>query len=280
MNTFHKTVVTGSLFFIGLGVPATAIAASGCNNGYLLGHYNAQSSNANVVNLLALLAASDGSTPAKIPAGFVNNPSSLAGQTAALGRYYLDGAGNILGTATAGNPFLGTYSVSSDCTAKLTFKSGRTFNAVVAGQGLDVFYVGTDANGIGVTGKLQRSANYCINSNSSQSFAFQYYGAVQNTTSVQPYAAIGTLVTDGAGNFSINEWISTGKSAQQLIGGGTYSISTNCSVSLTFKGAAATNSLRPASVSFLIPQYSNDNTGLIEVEPATGQVLTGTVIAQ
>jgi hypothetical protein len=274
MTTFQKTIVTGSMLLLGLGIPGTALAANGCNNGYLLGHYNAQSSSLNVVTLAASLNNTDLS---KAPSGFSNNASSLSGKTPALGRYYLDGNGNILGTATAGNPVIGTYSVSNDCTAKLTFKNGRTFNGVVAGQGQELLYVGTDANGIGITGRLDRSANYCISSQSG-SFAFQYYGGAQASGVVQPYATVGTLVIDGSGNFKVNAWTSANGAAQQFTGGGTYSISTNCSLSLTFKGDSAKSA--PAAVNVLLPQNGSDSTGVLEVEPVAGLVLTGTLIPQ
>src|SRR5947207_1400241 len=152
MTLYRNGLVVKGLIICGLASPAAWSAASGCVNGELLGVYNAQISNINLQSVLQAVKAT--STPAaatvtpKAP-GFGGNDNSLSGNLPALGRYYFDGAGNIIGVATgkvAFNLALGKYTVNTDCTGKITLASGAAYDIVLANGGKELTYVRTDAD--------------------------------------------------------------------------------------------------------------------------------------
>jgi len=62
MTASHKLFSVGALLACGLGVPRATFAVSGCNNGYLMGTYNAQVENANFLTVLQTLNGAAGST--------------------------------------------------------------------------------------------------------------------------------------------------------------------------------------------------------------------------
>src|SRR5690349_5001934 len=103
MNARHWGFAVKGLFVFGLAVPVAWSANSGCVTGQLLGIYDAQFSNVNTQSILRSLHATPApaSTAAPSPkVGFAGNDNSLSGNLPALGRYYFDGAGNIIGVST------------------------------------------------------------------------------------------------------------------------------------------------------------------------------------
>src|SRR5215472_8373566 len=183
MITRRKLGISVSLLLVSL--PQLPAALSGCNNGYLLGTYNAQVSN---LNLQSLLQAANGSAPAVTPpatsppavVGFGSNPRSLSGSMPGASRFFFDGNGNIVGqTAITGggttSTAVGTYSVALDCTATMTLSGGATFDAVVAGAGSTVLFLETDSSGNASIGSLRRSAS-CVSLSYPQSFGFSFSG--------------------------------------------------------------------------------------------------------
>jgi hypothetical protein len=181
--------------------PQLSAGVAGCNNGYLLGNYNAQVSNLNLQNTLQVL---NGNGAAVTPAtgsgttvvGFSNNPRSLAGAALGSSRFYFDGAGTIVGLATPSGGTVavptqaGTYSVGTDCTATITLNGGASFDAVVADQGHSVLFVETDSSNVGAVGTLQRASS-CVSFSYPQSFAFTFFGAT-------PVSASGTSGSGGS----------------------------------------------------------------------------------
>src|SRR5205085_11247664 len=139
MSVGQNTFLLGGLLVCGLGLPQASFGISGCNNGYLMGTYNADITSLNFQRVLQSLnstsaggtsgasgtsgtsgtsgssgaigaVGSSGSTGAIASSGAAGaagaigglggTTSSLAGNTPGLGRFYFDGAGNIVGMQT------------------------------------------------------------------------------------------------------------------------------------------------------------------------------------
>jgi hypothetical protein len=205
-------------------VPQLSAAVAGCNNGYLLGNYNAEITNLNLQNTLQTLngtggtvtpagtgstgvsAVSTGSTSGSTGSaatkvvGFANNPASLTGAVQGSSRFYFDGAGTIVGLATpaGGNTAVptavGKYSVDTTCRATISFNSGANFDAVLADSGRTVVFLETDSSNLGLQGVLQRASS-CVSLSYPQSFAFSFAGASAASTS-------GTSGSGGTGGTS------------------------------------------------------------------------------
>src|SRR5262249_35125764 len=161
---------------------------------------------------------------------------------------------------------IGTYSVNNDCSATMSLKTGEAFNAVVAGNGATVLFVETDAKG-GAVGELDRATNACISSASGapQSFAFNAFGAQPATGGkLSPASsAVGSVTLDGAGGFTLAEWVFTNGAVTKVTAAGTYSLNTNCSLSVTTTSSSPANSaLLPVSVKGLLVSGSS---GLVSI---------------
>ena len=279
-----------------LGAAAPAFAIDGCTNQNIMGTYNAQITSAALTNVVNTLNASAGSTASVMPGGFGNNPASISGSAPALSRFYFDGSGNVLGGSSIGNGIFvqaGVYSVATNCTAAITLNTGQHYNAVVVSGGNQVLVLQSDIGSNGVTGTLVRSDNTCNAPQYPTSFGFSYYGASAQTAAsgaaaatLSPYSAIGTLSLDGAGNFTMIEYVVNGSlSSQAFSASGTYSVNNNCSLSLSFAAPAAGASgvlTPPAAFSALIGTTPGSSTfnGLITVQPTSGVMLPGVVISQ
>jgi|SRR5579872_4523245 len=250
-------------------------------------------------------------------------PGSLSSKTPYAGRYYFDGNGNVVGmqaTAAAGvppNAIVGTYAVDTNCNAKISLNGGRSFNAVITNQGQTVLFLESDASGIGAVGTMERSAGFCSSTNFPQSFGFALSGASKVTaastsdgggmsggtssggtaaataTQFAPYALVGTISLDGNGGFTMTSWSTStsGKAAvSQANRSGSYTIATDCSISLSFNTSSSGGSTGSVSAPLtffngLLPSASNGNsnmaaTGLITVQAGDGVALTGVVIPQ
>jgi hypothetical protein len=198
---------TRKIFGIGFtlmlcAAPQLSAAVQGCNNGYLLGNYNAEVTN---LNLQFTLQALNGTGSAVTPSGtsggtvtpgstgsstgtsgsavigFSNNPHSLSGTIPGASRFYFDGAGTIVGVSSAsgGSTFtsaVGSYTVNIDCTASMSLTGGATFDAVVADSGKQLVFVETDSANLGSVGTLSRASS-CVGLSYPQSYAFSFFGA-------------------------------------------------------------------------------------------------------
>jgi hypothetical protein len=285
----HDLALKG-LIICGLASPGALVAASGCVNGQLLGLYNAELVNANTQHLLqsanSTATAQTANPPAKA-AGFAANDNSLNGNTPALGRYYFDASGNIVGLSTGKTQFnlaVGKYTVNTDCTGKITLSSGAAYDLVVSNGGRTVTYLRTDADGGGNVGVLQR-AGTCLSLNYPNGFTFAVAGGSKQTdstgaTTLAPYSMVGVLNVNGNGSFNLSESIYKTGGVVRSTAQGTYSVGADCSVTLKFSTTAGANSSNFAAPSSFRVLMTNSSAGLLAIQPDSDTTLTGTLSAQ
>ncbi|HJZ97508.1 MAG TPA: hypothetical protein VKE70_13455 [Candidatus Solibacter sp.] len=286
--------------------PQLAAAVAGCNNGYLVGYYNAEVTNLNLQNTLQSLNNPGGSTvtpaggtatPAVI--GFGSNPRSISGALPGASRFFFDGAGMIVGVSTASNGSTfssqaGSYTVNTDCTATLSLNGGATFDAVLADSGKQIVFVETDSSAMGAVGRLQKASS-CVNLNYPQNYAFSFSGAAAMTgaatsggatgstpaaTTFGAFSEIGTFSTDGNGNFSLSQTTIANGTVTRSKGGGTYTIGADCSLKLSFSSSfpgTTANFKAPSSLNALSSDFSG---GVLVQQNDANTVVTGTFIVQ
>ncbi len=257
-------------------------AASGCNTGQLFGTYNVEVGSIGFQGAITLPPTT---TTAPV-IGFANNPNSLSGKIAGLGRYYFDGTGNIIGVTAASSTSpavtlnVGTYSVNTDCSASVKFTSAAAYDLFLANNGQEAVYVRTDASGGSEFGILRR-AGACVSL--SGSYTFQVGGvSTQSPTSgptgAYAYSAAGTLALDGIGNFNLAESLVTSAGPQKSTASGTYTVGGDCSVTLKFNTTGnSSNFATPTSFRILMV---DSTTGMIALQPTTTDTLTGTLTGQ
>ncbi|HLH18182.1 MAG TPA: hypothetical protein VKX45_13240 [Bryobacteraceae bacterium] len=188
--------------------------------------------------------------------GFLNNPMSIGGANPSTSVFTFDGMGNILGQPVGTVPVqAGTYSVNSDCTATISLATGQKFNAVVAGDGSQVLFLENNAGQGGAVGTLRRTSAACLaRTGQPQTFAFSFFGtqASPATTgtgvTLAPSSALGSLQLNGAGNFTLTEWVYQNGATTPVTESGTYSVDANCGVTLNFPGGAGS-----AASGFAVP---------------------------
>jgi len=289
MTTCRHGFALKGLFICAAMVPAAWGAASGCVSGELLGLYNAQITNINMQDVLQSMQASASSAAATDTAriaGFAANDNSLSGNLPALGRYYFDGAGNIVGVSTGRTPFnlaIGKYTVSADCTGKVTLTSGAAYDFVLSNSGRQVTYLRTDTSSGGNVGVLRRAAS-CVGLSYPSSFTFAVAGGSKQADSsgaFGPYSAIGVMnLTGSTGQFNMTETLYKSSGVVRSTASGTYTVGVDCSVSFKFStsaGANSSNFVAPASFRALMQDSSN---GLLVLQPDANTTLTGTLTAQ
>jgi hypothetical protein len=284
----HRFALKG-LLLCALAAPAGWGAGSGCVNGQLLGIYDAQLSNINTQNIIASLAASTPSANATATkaAGIAGNDNSLSGNVPAMGRYYLDGAGNIIGLSTGRTAFnlaVGKYTVNTDCTGRITLGSGATYDFVLANGGRELTFLRTDADGGGNVG-VARRAGSCVALNYPNGFTFSVGGGSQQQDSsgaaaLAPYSAVGIINVNGNGNFTMSESVYKNGGVTRSTAIGTYTVGTDCSVSLKFSTTAGANSSNFVAPSSLRVLMVNSSSGLLALQPDSNTTLTGTLSAQ
>jgi len=330
MTPTHKTLALAGFLLCGLTLPQASYGITGCTNANLMGVYYAQISSANFTSVLNTINGSSApgtgttgttgttttTTPATTnPGGFGNNPNSLSGKVPGLGRYFLDGNGNIAGVAAgtsntsgaANYTVIGKYSVNSDCSATMSLNTGETFNAVLAESGKRVLFIESDSTGGGSIGELDLATTACVSVGGPQTFAFSFFGAmpasapttstVTGTTTTpigttggtttttpaagtfQPTAAVGSISLDGSGGFTLTEWAFASGAPTKATSTGTYTVGLNCSLQLTFNPSttATTGALAGAQFQGLLV---TDAGGLVVTQGSTPSVFTGQLIAQ
>jgi len=305
MLSAHKTVFATvvTLCAGGLGLPRASYALTGCTNAHLTGTYSVQVGNSSIMALANTLNADPAATtPAPPPptGGFGDNPNSLGGSMPGLGRFFLNGEGAVTGQMVNASGFttnasVGTYSVNYDCTATISLTTGQRYNAIVADGGNRVLFVETDTAGIGIVGVMQRSANSCAGPvGSPLSFAFSSSGLQKVTptstgtgtgtgtgTTTTPasrfalYSTIGSVTLNNDGSFSLRGWTTANGASQSVTTEGRYTISTDCSLRLTFNSPTAAGA--PTSLRGFL---SSDSTGLFSVQADTSTTITGELIVQ
>lgn len=322
MKISQKNMFLGGLLLCGLCLPQIAFAIQGCSNASLIGTYNAQITNANLLNTLQNLNASAGTSGTTTTGttgsttgvttstttgigGFGGNPNSITGNTPALGRYYFDGTGKILGmaapssTGTTAIPqimIIGSYIINADCTATLKLNTGQTYDAVLVSGSNRVLFLETDANGAGATGTLDHAPSACTQSTSPSSLGFTLSGATPASTgttggttgsttgtavAAKAYSAIGVLNLDGIKNFTMTESVIQNGAVQRSTAFGTYSLGSDCALRLSFASGTNVGStgafVPPASINGLVV---NSNNGLLTVAPSQSVIAVGEFMGQ
>jgi hypothetical protein len=318
MTNMRKLSAAGGILVFALGFCQPSFAVSGCNNGYLSGTYNAQVSSAAFSSVISTLNNSAGLTFGLTPnatagattgsvggtvGGLVGNGASLNGNIPSLGRYFFDGNGGIVGLANyvpLTRSQVGTYSVNNDCTVNIKLSSGQTYGGVLVSQGQQVLFIESDVSGAGTTGTLSKSINYCVAPTGPQSFGFSYFGAdavlatpasgtaaaANSLLTFQPYAAVGSVTLDGAGNFTMTAFSTTARGVQLQNSHGAYTMRSDCSLQLTFAtdfsadGASTGAFLPPLGFSGLLSDNGNGAAGVLSVQNWQGGNATGLVIPQ
>jgi hypothetical protein len=283
----HHFAIQG-LIICSFALPSAMHAASGCVNGQLLGLYNAELLNTNTQSLLQ--SANSSIAPASAAsraAGFASNDNSLSGNTPALGRYYFDASGNIIGLSTGKVPFnlaVGKYTVNTDCTGRITLSSGAAYDFVISNGGKTVTYLRTDADGGGNVGVLQR-AGACVSLNYPNGFTFAVAGGSRQTDSTgasafAPYSIVGVLNVNGNGSFNLSQSTYKAGGVVRSTAQGTYTVGADCSVSLKFSTTAGANSSNFAAPSSFRVLMVNSSSGQLAIQPDSSTTLTGTLSAQ
>jgi len=246
--------------------------------------------NANTQSLLQ--SANTPPTPAasttsnKAP-GFAANDNSLSGNTPALGRYYFDANGNIIGLSTGKvqvNLAVGKYTVNTDCTGRITLSSGAAYDFVVSNGGKTVTYLRTDADGGGNVGLLQRAGS-CVSLNYPNGFTFAVAGGSKQTDSTgasafAPYSIVGVLNVNGNGSFNITQSTYKSGGVVRSTAQGTYTVGADCSVALKFSTTAGANSSNFVAPSAFRVLMVSSSTGQLAIQPDSSTTLTGTLSAQ
>jgi hypothetical protein len=254
-----------------------------------MGVYNAQITNVGFQGALSLPPTTTGGSITLTP-GFGSNPNSLSGSLPGLGRYYLDGTGNVVGMSAASSTTpavtsnVGTYSVNVDCSGNVKLTNGAAYDIFVASDGTLITDVRTDSTGGGEQGILRRAAS-CVTLNYPGNYTFAINGGTKQTptggtSGTYAYSATGTLNLNGSGSFTMAETLVTASGAARSTSTGSYTVGADCSVNLTFSTASGANStsfVAPNSFRFLMTDASS---GLLSVQPDSATTLTGTLSAQ
>lgn len=204
-------------FALLLGVSLSVYASASCTNATLVGNY-----------------------------GFtitgVNSSGSL---TATVGQLTADGKGKFTGifaNSTAGviSPdvaLTGTYAVRANCTGTTTITSGGTaahFSAVVVSNGGQFEITRTDKGASQYGYALAQGNATCTNAGIKNTFGFRGGGY---TSSLAPYAFAGQVKLNGLGGITGSESASFGGTIETFSLTGSYSVSSNCTGTATFKGS-------------------------------------------
>lgn len=173
----------------------------------------------------------------------VNGSGSV---TAAVGQLTADGKGKFTGiftNSTAGvissNVALtGTYSVKTNCTGTTTITpSGGTatnFSLVVVSYGGQFEITETKAGSSQYGYALAQGNATCTNAGIKNTFGFRGGGY---NSSLVPYAYAGQVKLNGLGGITGSESASFGGTIESFSLTGSYSVSSNCTGTATFKGS-------------------------------------------
>jgi hypothetical protein len=173
----------------------------------------------------------------------VNGSGSL---TAAVGQLTADGKGKFTGiftNSTAGvinsNVALtGTYSVKTNCTGTTTITpSGGTatnFSLVVVSYGGQFEITETKAGSSQYGYALAQGNATCTNAGIKNTFGFRGGGY---NSSLAPYAYAGQVKLNGLGGITGSESASFGGTIESFSLTGSYSVSSNCTGTATFKSS-------------------------------------------
>jgi hypothetical protein len=199
------------------------------------------------------------------PIGELVADSLNTNRFASVGKVYLDGLGAVFTSSSPGMPLIqsGSYLVNTDCTISMTLTDAfsstsggalgliptttpsATFEGVMvqAGNEIDLTQTGTVT---GTTVTLRKTKQSCSVSDISSAFGISAAGYVSGTSSTlvtnagsntsstpdEPFSILGRTVSDGNGNFYIdNIGASSPLTKRQITG--TYTVNTDCTGGMT-----------------------------------------------
>lgn len=191
-----------------------------------------------------------GSYAGQLRGSFLNIPGvDIRGPIGRVAIVQLDGSGNlnvpfergVYVGIPASQPFAGTYAVAPDCTIQLVAIPPPPLDFPVPFAGalsndkrqFSVIIVGPGAS---VEGEFERmNVNGCTNRTLTGGYAMQLEGTVLSPApAAGPYRASGRLEFDGAGSVRAAGVASTNGIAAPLQFTGTYSVASECSLSISY----------------------------------------------
>jgi hypothetical protein len=171
----------------------------------------------------------------------VNSSGSL---TAAVGQLTADGKGkftgietvSVAGVISSNVALTGTYAVKTNCIGTATITSGGTahFSVVVVSNGGQFEATRTDKGTSDYGYALAQGNATCTNAGIKNTFGFRGGGY---NSSLAPYAYAGQVKLNGLGGITGSESASFGGTIETFALTGTYSVSSNCTGTATFKGS-------------------------------------------
>ena len=162
-----------------------------------------------------------------------------------------EGNGNISGSSTfsvngqlQARTFTGTYTLDSDCRGTATFSDNLSetvdLSLVIAGGGVEIQLAQTDS-GTNLSGRATRQQANCSAESINGWYGFAtrgwYYDGSGN---LQAFNDSGKLISDGAGNLSLNDVVSEGGTTGSRSVSGKYSLNSDCTGTATFTDSGST----------------------------------------
>jgi hypothetical protein len=312
MTKSQTVYILAGLLILAFGMPGVSLAVTGCSNANLIGTYNVQISSAALTGVLNALNApspsggstgstgsgSSGATASQTvnPGGFGNNPKSFGGATPGVGRYYLDGNGNIVGQGTGNQTqaIIGSYTVNTDCTVTMSLQTGETFNAVASADGSTILFVQSNAGQGGAVGEFVRGSAMCPSGSGVRTFGFSAFGAkvIQSGSgstaapTFGPASAVGIIALNDQGGFNLQQWSYTTSGFKQTVSTGSYTIGSDCNLHLTFASTTASGGTTgsvssPMSFSgLLITDLTGQLNGVVVEQADANTIGLGNMISQ
>jgi hypothetical protein len=200
-----------------------------------------------------------------------------------------DGNGIFTGSSTfsesgtiASRAISGAYTVSSDCTGSATFTDslGNTLhiNLVVLGSGQEIDFIQTDTGAV-VSGSAMQQQAHCTANSISGTYGFAICGWYYDSNGTGwGFADSGKLISDGAGNLTLNDTVSQGGTISNRTVSGNYAVNSDCTGSATIGGSAHLNFVVVAGGEVQFIQTDNSTTisgsanALTDVAPGGGSM--------
>lgn len=180
------------------------------------------------------------------------------------------GAGSHDTTGASGNGGTGTTGTGTGATGSGTGTTGTGTGATGGNGGSGTGTGATGGTGTGTTGT----------------------GTTANAVSFAPYGAVGELQLNGNGGFMMKEWIFQNGANTPVTASGSYTVGTDCSLSLSFAAPNLTSGATTGALGSgtkIAPVTApvtfrgalvNSNTGVIIIQPNSFSTITGEFVAQ
>ena len=211
------------------------------------------------------------STGAGVSGTLVRSPNSCvnAGSPQSFGFLFSGVTPAVASTSTGTGT--GTGSTGTGATGTGSSGTGATGTGATGSGSTGTGATGTGSTGTGATGTGTGTGTTGTGSTS-----------VAAGTEV-PNVGVGVLQTDGAGGFTLKETSAANGSIERFTASGTYTIGSNCALSLTFTPGTSTLNGAPDSTFTPAVNFSGllgTTSGVLSVQPSKGVALTGTFTPQ